>query len=62
MMADKSVIAYSTSIFSETRHFNRDIFPANTMAYDSLPYLSPLQLTLSPTTEAIWVKSCGKNF
>ena len=36
VMTDKSVIAYpSVWPFSETRHFSQDVFPANTMAYDT---------------------------
>jgi len=34
VITDKSAIAYSSMAFSETRHFSRDMFPANTMAYD----------------------------
>jgi hypothetical protein len=36
VMTDRSVIAYPAILhFSESRHYIREVSPANTMAYDS---------------------------
>ncbi len=36
--ASPSSLTPASGPFSETRHFSRDMFPANTMAYDTLPH------------------------
>jgi len=37
VMTDRSVIAYPAILhFSESRHYIREVSPANTMAYDTM--------------------------
>jgi len=47
VMTDRSVIAYPAILhFSESRHYIREVSPANTMAYDSTCNLVGLAMLL----------------
>ena len=51
-MTDRSVIAYPAILhFSESRHYIREVSPANTMAYDTQKHKPTMASTASPRAD-----------
>jgi len=61
VMTDRSVIAYPAILhFSESRHYIREVSPANTMAYDSPPEKPTYDALFRAASHAMsFTKNCG---